>query len=106
MANVHARERADREAQLDSLPYPEAMPAYSNILVDTEGNLWVADDRPFGVEQPVWNVFDPSHRLLGAVETPLRLTVFDIGSDYVLGHWREPSGAESIRVYALEKPQP
>jgi hypothetical protein len=105
LANVHARERADREARLDSLPFPETMPAYSAILVDTEGNLWVADHRPFGSEQPVWNVFDPSYRLLGSVETPLRLTIFDIGPDYVLGQWREPSGTESLRMYSLEKPQ-
>ena len=103
LANVHSRERAAREAQLDSLPWPETMPAYSAILVDTEGNLWVADHRPFGVEQPVWNVFDPSYHLLGSVETPLRLTIFDIGSDYMLGSWRESDGTESIRVYGLEK---
>ena len=106
LTNVHARERAAREAQLDSLPFPETMPAYSNILVDTEGNLWVADYRPFGGEQPVWNVFDPSFKLLGAVETPPRLLIFDIGPDYVLGRWQEPSGTESIRMYALVKPQP
>ena len=104
LANVHSRERAAREARLDSLPFPETMPAYSTFLVDTEGNLWVADHRPFGNEQPVWTVFDPSFRMLGTVETPLGLTVFDIGSDYVLGRWQEPGEGESIRVYALEKP--
>jgi len=104
LANVHAREREAREARLDSLPWPEAMPAYSVFLVDTEGNLWVQDYRPFGAEQPTWNVFDPTHRMLGTVETPFRLTVLDIGPDYVLGRWREPSGEESVRMYALEKP--
>jgi hypothetical protein len=104
LTNVHPRERADREAQLDSLPWPETMPAYSDILVDTEGNLWVAEHRPFGVEQPVWNVFDDSYHLLGSVETPLQLTIFDIGADYILGRWREPDGTESVRMYALVKP--
>ena len=104
LTNVHSRERASRQAQLDSLPFPETMPAYSDILVDTEGNLWVADHKPFGGEQPVWNVFDPSHRLLGAVETPVRLTIFDIGPDYVMGRWQEADGTESVRVYGLEKP--
>jgi hypothetical protein len=104
LANVHSRERAAREARLDSLPWPHAMPAYSTMMVDTEGNLWVADHRPFGVEQPVWNVFDSSYHLLGSVETPLSLTIFDIGPDYILGRWRDGSGMESIRVYRLEKP--
>jgi len=105
LTNVHPRERDDREAQLDSLPWPETMPAYSEILVDTEGNLWVAEHRPFGVEQPVWNVFDPSYHLLGSVETPLRLTIFDIGADYILGLWRELDGTESVRMYGLVKPE-
>ena len=104
LTNVHPRDRATREAELDSLPYPETMPAYSTILVDTEGNLWVAEYRPFVGEQTVWNVFDPSYRLLGSVQTPARLMILDIGTDYVLGRWQEPSGTESIRVYALEKP--
>jgi len=106
LVNVHSRERAAREARLDSLPFPEAMPAYSTILVDADGNLWVADNQPFGIEQPVWTVFAPAFRMLGTVETPLRFTIFDIGSDYVLGRWQEPDGTESIRVYALEKLQP
>ena len=106
LVNVHSRERAAREARLDSLPFPETMPAYSKILVDTEGNLWVADHQPFGNEQPVWTVFDPTYRMLGTVETPLHFTIFDIGSDYVLGRWRESDGAESIRAYALNKTQP
>ena len=104
LVNVNARERADREAQLDSLPYPEAMPAFSTFMVDTEGNLWVADYRPFGVEPQTWNVFDSSYHLLGSVEIPLHLTVLEIGSDYILGSWREPNGTESVRVYGLEKP--
>ena len=103
LVNVHARERADREAQLDSLPFPETMPAYETFLVDTEGNLWVADYRPFGVEPRTWNVFDTSYHLLGTVETPLRLTILDIGSDYILGSWREANGTESVRMYGLEK---
>jgi len=104
LANVHSRERAAREAQLDSLPWPETMPAYSSILVDTDGNIWVADHRPFGVEQPVWNVFDSSYHMLGSVETPPQLTIFDVGPDYILGRWRESNGSELIRVYGLEKP--
>ncbi len=103
MANVHARERADREAELDSLPYPETMPAYGNIIVDTEGNLWVENHRPFAGEQPVWTVFDSSYHMLGTVETPVRLHIFDIGADYVLGRWVGQDRVERIHMYSIEK---
>ncbi len=104
LANVHARERADREAELDALPYPETMPAYGSIIVDTEGNLWVENHRPFAGEQPVWTVFDSSHHMLGTVETPVRFHIFDIGADYVLGRWVGQDRVERIHMYSIEKP--
>jgi len=104
LAGVHERQRADRERQLNALPFPEAMPAYADIAVDSEGNLWVSDYSPFGGEPTRWTVFDSDHRMLGFVDTPVGLFVHQIGSDYVLGHWVDESGAEHIQLYSLEKP--
>ena len=103
MAGVHEVQRADREAELRALPYPDTMPAFADILVDTEGNLWVADFRPFGTELPFWTVFDATHRMLGTVATPSGLTVLQVGSDFVLGVARDDSGTETVQVYALNK---
>jgi hypothetical protein len=104
LARVHELQRADREAELDSLPYPETMPAFGPIAVDAAGNLWVADPRPFADEQPIWTVFDSGHRMLGTVETPRDLTIHEIGHDYVLGAYHGSDGAERVRLYPLEKP--
>jgi hypothetical protein len=105
LTGVHERERAQRERQLAALPYPDTMPAYGAMLIDSDDNLWVAEYLPFGDGTPTWTVFDSDHRMLGTVETPRGLAVHQIGRDFVIGSYRDEEGAYHIRVYRLEKPQ-
>ena len=105
LAGVHELQKADREAELDALPYPETMPAHGPIRVDGDGNLWVADPRPFGDERQVWNVFDSEHRMLGTVELLRDLVVHEFGSDYVLGSMTGEDRIQHLQLYELEKPE-
>ena len=43
---------------------PDTKAAINNLLVDTEGHLWV---EAVGEEGPVWEVFDPDGRLVGSI---------------------------------------
>ncbi|KPJ85362.1 MAG: hypothetical protein AMS18_16385 [Gemmatimonas sp. SG8_17] len=104
LTGVHERERAERQRQLAALPYPDTMPAYGAMLTDSDENLWVAEYRPFGDGTPTWTVFDADHRMLGTVETPRGLAVHQIGTDFVIGSYRDEEDAYHIRVYRLEKP--
>jgi hypothetical protein len=79
--------------------FPETMPAYGRLMVDAEGNLWVADER-----SAVWSVFDPAGRLLGSLTLPDRFQVRDIGSDYVLGEMTDEAETERVLLYRLIKP--
>lgn len=97
-------ERRQVRSELDRLRYPPEMPAYGRIAVDAEGNVWVAEHRPPGHEQPRWMVFDGEYRVLGGVETPPGFVIHEIGSDYVLGRARDEYDVEHIRVYDLIKP--
>ncbi|KPK82530.1 MAG: hypothetical protein AMS25_01945 [Gemmatimonas sp. SM23_52] len=85
------------------MPLPETMPAYRSLVVDTEGNLWVEEYRRPGDEQPRWTVFDPDGVMLGQVEMPAQFTVYQIGSDFVLGRWTDGLDVEHVRLYALLK---
>jgi len=103
-------ERADEDWRprerhmLDEMPFPETMPAYSDIRADPEGNLWVADYRRPGDDQPRWNVFDSDGRWLGTVEGPPGFHVYEIGAHYVLGRHSDEMDVERVRLYDLEKP--
>jgi hypothetical protein len=85
---------------LADIPFPETFPAYRSFLVDDERNLWVAEYRRW----PRWAVFDPEGRFLGNVPTPRNGRVTHIGSDFVLGVWRDEMDVEQLRVYRLIKP--
>ena len=98
------RERMDKQRELDSLPFPGAMPAYGQLRADASGNLWVAEYRYPSDEPSTWSVFDDEFQYLGLVEAPEGFEIHEIGSDYVLGVAKDTDGVEHVRMYALEKP--
>ena len=90
----------------DEMPTPEILPYYSTILVDSEGYLWVRHFAGSPADEPQWTVFDREGRMLGQVATPHGLEVYEIGSDYVLGRWRDESDVEHVRLHSLVRTGP
>jgi hypothetical protein len=105
MAGYSGEDAAYHRALMRETPHADVFPAYGSIVVDAEGNLWVETFRPPGDDQPRWTVFDPEHRMLGTVDMPQGLTVHQIGSDFVLGWWRDDLDVEHVQLYDLIKPQ-
>jgi hypothetical protein len=88
------------------LPWPDGRPAYSDIVVDAEGYVWVArywSPRRQADEPVLWYVFDPSGVWMGSVTTPPRFTLFEVGVDYLLGVRRDELDAEQITLLALTR---
>jgi hypothetical protein len=96
-------ERREIERVYTGLPFPEKLPAYREVSADADGNLWVEDHRRPGDDQPRWTVFDPAGEMLGVVEMPPRFRVYQIGSDFVLGRWRDDLDVEHVQLYELLK---
>ena len=90
---------------LGSTPLAKTFPAFSTILSDAAGNLWVREydfpreERP----APLWTVFDPEGRVLGFIETPQGLRIGQIGEDYILGHYRDELDIEYVQMWPLER---
>jgi len=82
-------------------------PAFSDLLVDVEGNLWVEEYRvPSVKHRPVhWSVFDAEGRWLGNVRTPPGLQLRYVGTDRVIGFWQDEDDVKHVRVHALAKRQ-
>lgn len=87
----------------DAAPVPQAMPFFDRILVDPSGHLWIKRVLPPAEERPVWSVFTSDGALLGDVETPPGLTVFQIGRTFVLGVWQDDLNVEHVRLHRLER---
>lgn len=84
---------------LEKAPFPALKPAFSRLLVDRTGALWVLMPGAGNV----WTVFAPDGTWLGSVTTPEGLRVDEIGPDYVLGVWRQRHGQERVRSYPLTR---
>ncbi|MEX2283979.1 MAG: hypothetical protein WEE89_15950 [Gemmatimonadota bacterium] len=96
--------RADWQRRYSEMTFPETIPAFSDLVVDPAGNLWVGDYHDFGETQPHWTVFDRAGRLLGTLDVPANLMIHDIGADYVLGRTLDGFAVERIALYRLLKP--
>lgn len=89
------------------------LPAFSSVLVDTRGSVWVRDytvpDDSFWLAGPgriaggTWQVFDPDGRWLGPVAMPDELVPLEISDDAVAGIRRDGLGVEYVRVHALDR---
>jgi hypothetical protein len=105
----HAIERAPSESERENLravqsimTFPPALPAYSDILADTSGHLWVQEYAlPWSGGSRVWRAYDPNGRAVSLVRMPMGLDVHEIGHDYVMGMWRDELGVEHIHVHTL-----
>ena len=95
---LEAEMRKVKQSQLE-----EFFPAFEEIMSDAAGYLWVREYEPpkEAGPAPVWTVFSPGGRVLGFVETPAGLKIYEIGEDYVLGHAEGELDVEMIQVWPL-----
>lgn len=88
------------------MPTPSTKPAYTDLLIDTEGHIWAGAHQPFATfrQQPrSWEIFDPDGRWLGALETPAGFTVYEVGTNYILGVFADSLGVEHVQVLDLTR---
>jgi len=89
--------------QLDGMTPVEFYPAFKALESDPLGYLWVQEYPLPGEEDNVWTVFDPGGRILGFIETPPGLDVFEIGEDYVLGMAMDENDVERVQLWPLDR---
>lgn len=102
--------RSETEAERRSIErlftisvFPERLPAHGRILTDALGNLWVEHFRRPGDEANRWSVFEADGLLLGVVDLPGGLELYQVGRDFVLGRWQDDLEVEHVRLYPLVK---
>ena len=98
--------RMQYRGELQDLPVAEHFPAFTSVMTDALGHLWVEEFAVPGEDQPgvLWTVLDPEGQVLGFVETPKELEIYEIGRDYLLGKTQdEEFGVESVQVWRLER---
>jgi hypothetical protein len=91
--------------------FAEVKPAFSNIVEDDVGNVWIEHFRWLAPDEVApnpkpsrWSVFDPQGRFLGEIQMPAAFLVSSITSDQVIGFYKDEFDVEHVRVYGLIKP--
>jgi hypothetical protein len=74
-----------------------------SLMVDDDGNIWVAEYALPGDERNIRAVFDSTGVWLGAVELPSRFAPRHIGADFVLGAARDSLDLEQVQLFGLRK---
>lgn len=109
IAGIPEEERAERRQRMresyGQVPLPETFPAFATALTDLADHLWVQEYDLPGEEtpSPVWTVFDPEGHVLGFVDTPAGLSIFEIGEDYIVGLATDDLGVQYVQVWSLER---
>jgi hypothetical protein len=94
------------------MPVPAAAPAWTHILLDPEGDVWVEHFRPdwenrmFGdrlVGPARWTVFDAEGVIQATVEVPAGFTPHQVTSEGLLGVHRDELGVEYVQLLRLER---
>ena len=103
-SRVPEERRASVRRNWRDMPRPSALPFYSGLIVGADGYVWVKDFSSPGAPRDTWNVFDFAGRLLGEIELPERMTLYEVGHDFVLGLRRDDDDVEYVMMYGLVKP--
>ena len=86
-----------------TLPLPSLVPAAEALLVDAEGDLWVRRYRlPWETAQR-WDILAPGGKWVGSIETPDRVSVSQVGRDFILGTHRDSLDVERVQLHALTR---
>lgn len=90
-------------AGLENVPAPPTRPAYSDLLLDPTGAVWL---RPYvgaaeATEPTDWLVLDADGTWLGSIEVPARFRIWDIRMDAVLGTWVDEEWVQHPQVLRL-----
>ncbi len=86
-----------------NLPVPGRKPAYEQLIVDEEGNVWAGEYLGLARRHDSrrWHVWNEAGTWLGVVTTPARFRVMRIGIDEMLGVRLDENDVEHPQVLGL-----
>jgi len=103
LASVAENRRQNLERVLGQVPFPEVMPHFSSLLIDSEDCLWVQRYQPNFDDAVSWDVFDARGNPLMQLRGPAGLRATEIGADYILGVQTDEQGVEYVVLHNLTR---
>ncbi len=94
--------RAQWRRELRKVPLPEQAPPYSDVIADSEGLFWVVLSLP-GDSLTYLRAVNREGSIVVDVVLDSELSVFEIGSDYILGRYDDSEGQVHVAKYRLHR---
>lgn len=97
---------SDWAKDFDEADLADTFPAFSALLIDRLGCLWVRHPHPMQADEdtPIgWDVYDPNGIFLGELSLPIGLFLHDVGEDYLLGVRYNELDVETVELYGLTR---
>lgn len=91
---------ADQKAQFLKLPHPDLAPAYFALYGSPDGTLWTELSAPDDSTVHL-RTTDSLGTVIGDINLPFPLTIFEIGNDYILGRRENEIGEQRVVVYEM-----
>lgn len=103
LAELPEERRERYQAQTGMMTPVEFFPAFEALHSDPLDYIWVKEYNLPGQDQSLWTVFDPSGRVLGQLDLPADLDVYEIGVDYILGANMDELSVERVQLWPLDR---
>jgi hypothetical protein len=84
-------------------PVADHYPAVTGLVLGQDGRIWVRGYSPADAPTAPWIAFSSTGQAVCRAELP-RLTIYEIGADYVLAHRRNVDGVETVESFVLHGP--
>ncbi|MDE2751704.1 MAG: 6-bladed beta-propeller [Gemmatimonadota bacterium] len=88
-------------ANYEELPLPESLPAYTDLRIADNGELWARRHSLRGASTVHWDVFGADGVYLGRVEVPSSFLIEEVSRGQVIGVSRDEFGVERVEVREL-----
>jgi hypothetical protein len=95
--------RATARRALMEAPRPDSLPSFVSLMMDADGDTWVARPDTAGDGAAPWDVLGPDGAYLTTVEVPQGLRLTQIGDSFLVGIVRDANDVESVEVFRIAK---
>lgn len=103
LATARPEARPAWEREFANMPMVDALPAYSDLLIDPLDLLWVKRFPLPGDSVFTWVILSPDAQHLGTLSTPRDHTLREVGADYLLVTVKDELDVERVRLYTLRR---
>jgi hypothetical protein len=93
----------DAERLMPKIRELSTYPRFRSLRPGPNDELWVEQYAPADTAHRRWLIYNAEARVLADVLTPRRLEVFEVGTDYILGTYRDEFDRDEIRLYRVAR---